>query len=147
VENSQTGVSPNLSRIFITRGSYAYIEYQTDEQVWNYTIGGSALVKCDKANKEEKLPFGVFTDCFNIKTIWPSPFSTWQFVDHRSCLSESEYRGFEYLLGERLQPEIIKRYFSGWDKTSIKLRRYCEPLLGIFKKMGEIETSDKLVSS
>lgn len=135
VQRTQKIDSPNLSRILITRGTYFYIEYKNDERL-NYTIGGNALVKCVEADKKEGLPFGVFTDCSDIKTIWPSHFSDWQFVDHRSYLSESEYKGFEYLLGERLLPEIIKRYFHGWDKTSIKLRQYCETLLGIFKQDG-----------
>jgi hypothetical protein len=135
VQRTQKIDSPNLSRILITRGTYFYIEYKNDERL-NYTIGGNALVKCVEADKKEGLPFGVFTDCSDIKTIWPSHFRDWQFVDHRSYLSESEYKGFEYLLGERLLPEFIKRYFHGWDKTSIKLRQYCETLLGIFKKDG-----------
>ena len=58
LENVQGHVPPNLSRIFITRGTYAYIEYKTDERLWNYTIGGDALVKCDKANKEEDCHLG-----------------------------------------------------------------------------------------
>lgn len=137
VENSQSGVPPNLSRIFVTRGTYAYIEYRNGEDFWNYTIGGDALVKCVKADNEEGLPFGVFTDCSDIKTTQPSPYSTWQFVNHRSYLSESECKGFEYILGERLLPEIVKNYFNGWDKTSIKLRNYCETLLGILSQQAE----------
>ena len=139
LENSQGDVPPNLSRIFITRGRYAYIEYKTDERLWNYTIGGDALVKCDKANKEEGLPFGVFTDCSDIDTIQPSLYSTWQFVNHRRYLSEPEYKGFENILGERLLPKIIKYHFYGWDKTSIKLRNYCEILLGILNQEKEVK--------
>jgi hypothetical protein len=139
VEDTQGGVPPNLSRIFITRGTYAYIEYKTDERLWNYTIGGDALVKCVKADKEEGLPFGVFTDCSEIETIQSSPYSTWQFVDHRSYLLESEYKEFEYMLGERLLPKIIKYHFFGWDKNSIKLRNYCETLLGILTQEKEVK--------
>lgn len=146
LQRTQQIGSPNLSRVLITRGTYAYIELKENEQLRNYTIGGNALVKCVEADKKEGLPFGVFTDCSDIKTIWPNHFSTWHFVDHRGYLSESEYKGFEYLLGERLLPEIIKRYFSGWDKTSIKLRRYCETLPNIIKRMDEIEAENHLDS-
>jgi hypothetical protein len=139
VENTQSGVPPNLSRIFITRGTYACVEYKTDERLWNYTIGGDALVKCVKADKEEGLPFGVFTDCSDIETIQPSPYSAWQFVNYRSYLSESEYKRFENILGERLLPKIIKCHFYGWDKTSIKLRNYCETLLGILNQEKEVK--------
>jgi hypothetical protein len=143
VEDTQGGVPPNLSRIFITRGTYAYIEYRTDERLWNYTIGGDALVKCDKANKEEGLPFGVFTDCSDIDTIQPSLYSTWQFVNHRSYLSKDEYKGFEYILGERLLPKIVKHHFYGWDKTSIKLRNYCEILIGILNQEKEVKAESQ----
>lgn len=143
LERTQGGIPPNLSRIFITRGTYAYIEYSKDESLRNYTIGGNALVKCVEADKKEGLPFGVFTDCPDIKTIWPSHFSDWQFVDHRYYLSK-EYEGFEYFLKERLLPKNIKQHFYGWDKTSIKLCRYCETLLSILEA---IEASDNLASS
>jgi hypothetical protein len=89
VERTQSGVPPNFSRIFVTRGTYAYIEYRNGKDFWNYMIGGDALVKCVKADNEEGLPFGVFTDCSDIKTIQPGLYSTWQFVNHRSYLSES----------------------------------------------------------
>jgi hypothetical protein len=145
VQRTQKIGFPNLSRILVTRGTYAYIEFKGNERLRNYTIGGDALVKCVEADKKEGLPFGVFTDCFDIKTIFPSSFSDWQFVDHRSYLLKHEYEGFEYLLKQKLL-EFSKTHFSGWDKTSIKLRRYCETLPNILMKMEEIEAETHLDS-
>lgn len=130
IENTQS-VPANLSRIFITKGTYYYIEYLRDKRCINYTVGGNVLLKCLTADKEEGLPFGVFTDLPEVGTIRQSPFTKWQFVNYKQYLDKQDQKC--YLLSERLLPRIIKQHFGGWDKTSIKLRRYCETLISLLE--------------
>ncbi|MEK7310106.1 MAG: hypothetical protein AAB038_04740 [Planctomycetota bacterium] len=132
VENTQSGPA-NLSRIFITKGTYYYIEYLKAGHRINYTVGGNVLLKCLSADKEEGLPFGVFTDLPEVEIIRKSPFTKWQFVNYKKYLDNDRHQLFNYILPERLLPNIIRQHFGGWDKTSVKLRRYCETLISLLE--------------